>query len=59
MAHYRIYTLKKGGHIALPPKDIHADTDEQAIQEARKFLDGHDIEVWQGSRRLVALTPKK
>jgi len=31
--------------------------DGEALKEARRFVNGHDIEVWEGSRLVAYLTP--
>jgi hypothetical protein len=36
---------------------IAASDDTDAIQQAKKFLDGNDIEVWQQSRFVKRLKP--
>jgi hypothetical protein len=49
VAHYRIYSLNSEGHFGAPPKDIHVENDEEALLEAKRVLEGHDIEVWSES----------
>jgi len=38
---------------------IVAKTDEEAIQEATKFLDSNDIEIWQDRRFVKRLKPQE
>jgi hypothetical protein len=52
MSKYRIYLLTKDNHIASAPIIIACESDQVAVQHAFKFLDGNDIQLWQG-RRLV------
>ena len=36
-------------------RDFEADDDVQAVQIARQYVDGHDVEVWQRDRMLGKL----
>jgi hypothetical protein len=54
---YRIYTIGKDGHIAGPPVIIDAADDQGARQKAKRVLDGHAIEVWNGTRRIAKFDP--
>jgi hypothetical protein len=54
---YRIYTIGKDGHIARPPVIIDAADDQGARQKAKRVLDGHAIEVWNGTRRIAKFDP--
>ena len=62
MPHYRIYFLDNGGRIARAAEVVDCEDDEQAQEAARqviatrKFIDGKDIEVWQGVRRVARIT---
>jgi hypothetical protein len=55
MPEYRIYTLTEGNKITGPWRGVTCDDDEKAIQQAKRWLDGHDLEVWEGSRRVSRL----
>ncbi len=55
MPEYRIYTLVGGNHIAGPPRTVTCDTDQEAIAQAKTYLDGSDIEVWQAARIVTRL----
>jgi len=55
MPEYRIYTLNDRNKISGPPQDITCENDQEAIQQAKQWLDGHDVEVWQGARVVVRL----
>ena len=50
MPDYRIYKLDKEGHIYGPPAVVQCADDQEALKEARRALDGRDIELWQGER---------
>ena len=58
MPEYRFYKISPDGHIAEPPPVIECDDDLSAIQEARKRMDGHDIEICQGDRVVTYLVPE-
>jgi len=53
MPEYRFYTIKKDGHIDGPPTDHAAPDDYSAVKVAKELINGHDVEIWLGSR-LVA-----
>lgn len=57
MPEYRFYSIKQDGHIAAPAIERDCPNDGEALKEARQLVNGHDIEVWQGSRILAYLTP--
>jgi hypothetical protein len=50
MLAYRFYTLRADGHIVSPPSDHNLPDDLTAVTEAKKLLNRHDIEIWQGAR---------
>jgi hypothetical protein len=57
---YRAFPTKNG-HVVDPPQIIVCITDEQAIEQAQQFVDGHDIEIWDGPRlvaRIKSENPK-
>jgi hypothetical protein len=53
---YRIYVMSSGNHIEGMPSVVTCASDAEAIEVARRRLDGRDIEVWEGAR---AVTPLK
>ena len=57
MADYRIYKIKDN-HIAEPPALITADADPEVIEQAKELVDGHDVEVWEGTRFVIGLRSK-
>lgn len=58
MPEYKIYSVRKDGHIARPPDVVECVNDEAAVQVAKKLLDGQLIEVWEGPRVVMRLEPK-
>jgi hypothetical protein len=54
---YQFYTVRKDGHVEALPIAIYAPDDATPVAEAKKRLDGHDIEVRQGSRVVAYLVP--
>jgi hypothetical protein len=55
---YRIYTVTRDGHIHNPPRLVECDDDDAALKEARRFLDGEALEVWDRQRKVGRLEPK-
>jgi hypothetical protein len=55
---YTVYQIAADNHIAVPPTRLDADDDDEAVEKAEQFLDGQDLEIWQGTR-LVARLPKR
>jgi hypothetical protein len=55
MTHYRIYAFGKDGSITSPPRVIESDNDDSAVDHARWFANGEDVEVWQGARLIIRL----
>jgi hypothetical protein len=58
MSTYRLYPIKKDGHIAGPPIVCDFTRDIDALAEAKKRLNGHDIEIWQDTRIVAYLVPE-
>ena len=52
MTDYRLYGLDGVARVA-SGEWFEADDDDAAVEVARQMMDGHDCELWQGSR-LVA-----
>ena len=55
MVDYRIYRLSADNRIVGHSELIAFESDEEAIAHAKSKLDGLDIEVWQGPRRVIWL----
>jgi hypothetical protein len=54
MPDYRVYKIKDN-HVAGTPVVITCDSDQEAIQQAKSLVDGHDVELWDGSRFVIGL----
>jgi len=54
MVEYRAFTVGPDGHFVGSEALVCAD-DSEAIEKARQFVDGHDIELWSGPRFVVTL----
>ena len=52
MPDYRAYGVNKDNYIVGAPTLMTCDTDEEALAKARQIVDGYDIEVWLGKRRV-------
>ena len=55
MPAYRFYSIERTGHITTPPSYHELPDDLSATQEAKKLVNGKDIEIWQGSRLVAFL----
>jgi hypothetical protein len=58
MSDYRAYYVETNGQLAAGSKELDCDTDITAIESARKMLDGKDIEIWDGLRKVIRLPHK-
>lgn len=58
MPTYRLYFLDSDAHISRPPEAFDCADDQEAMQKAKQFIDGKDLELWEGNR-CVALIPHK
>jgi hypothetical protein len=54
---YRAYLLGSDGHIE-SFENVMAPDDERAVAIARKFVKGHNVELWHLARRVAILTPE-
>jgi hypothetical protein len=54
MAEYRAYTVGRDGHF-VGVKTLTGADDAEAIDKAKPFVDGHDIELWNGDRLVTRL----
>jgi hypothetical protein len=52
---YRLYFIDRTNHISRPPEMVECADDQEAIQKAKQFVDGHDVELWDGPRLVVRL----
>ena len=54
MTFYRVYFIGNDGHfVSVIELDCH--NDNAAIESARQFINGHDIERWQEDRKIAKL----
>jgi hypothetical protein len=58
MPDYRIYRVDEEGHIRGLAAEIICHTDEQAIEQARQYVDGLAVEVWNRERLVKRLDSK-
>jgi hypothetical protein len=54
---YRAYIVGPDGHFRTF-KVVTADDDGQAVEIARKYVDGCDVEVWNLDRKIAVLSHK-
>ena len=54
MPAYRVYLINADNRVA-SFRPLEADTDAEALQAARQFVDGCDVEVWHLDRRIGRL----
>jgi hypothetical protein len=52
MLEYRAYLIGRDGHI-VHRVDILCVDDEAAKERAQLLVDGHTVELWQGTRRIA------
>jgi hypothetical protein len=55
---YRAYMIRWDGHI-IYRVDIECDDDEAAKERAKLLMDGHDVELWDGSRNSRRRTARR
>jgi hypothetical protein len=58
MSEYRVYVIGIDGHFI---KAINLDCadDKAAFEAAKQFIDGHDLELWQGDRKVTKFEADK
>jgi hypothetical protein len=54
MPYYYAYHVDDAGHV-VSRFDFHAETDQQAVEKARRRQDGMDIEIWELDRKVSVL----
>ena len=57
MTDYRAFTVGHDRHFVGSRALVCAD-DAAAIEQARRLVDGHDIELWSGDRFVIRLVHK-
>jgi hypothetical protein len=58
MPQFRIFTVGPDGHFSGPARVVECADDKQAIRQARQFVDGLDVEVWESGRFITLLSNK-
>ena len=57
--HYRIFTLDRSKRVSRAPWEVDCVDDISAMRQAVQLADGHDFEVWEGTRFVVHLDAAK
>ena len=57
MSEYRAYVLDDNGYI-IGRHDFVCDGDQEAVESAKRVIDGHDIEIWERDRLVSRLLHK-
>lgn len=52
MSDYRAYLVGSDGHI-FQAMNLYVPDDAAAIAAALQLVDGHDVELWQGARKIA------
>jgi hypothetical protein len=52
---YRAYIVGHDGHF-VRCEPIVSPGDSEAIEKAKRFVDGHDVELWSGARLVMRLS---
>lgn len=52
MQEYRAYILDRKGHVQ-SRVDLICTDEGTAMQHAKQLVDGHDVELWQGDRKIA------
>jgi hypothetical protein len=55
MALYRVYKISRDNHITTMPDIVSFSDDEDVIEYAKTQLNGHGVEVWDGTRVVIRL----
>jgi hypothetical protein len=57
MVEYRAYIVSDDDHI-VRAIDLQCPDDDAAKEHAKKFVDGHDVELWQLGRKVATFRHK-
>lgn len=57
MPNYRAYIIGLWGHFIRAEILESANDDDEALVAARRLVDGHDVELWDGGRHIALLKP--
>jgi hypothetical protein len=58
MPHYRAHIIGRDGHFERAVELDCAD-DKAAMESAKQFVDGHDVELWQRDRKIAKFDAKE
>ncbi len=58
MSEYRAYIIGTDGHF-LRAIELVCRDEESAKEYAKQLVDGHDVELWQGDRKISAFNHTK
>lgn len=50
MSNFRAYVIGPDGHVTLRVDLDKCADDSEALESAKRLVDGHDVEVWEGPR---------
>jgi hypothetical protein len=56
---FRLYYIAEGEHFNRPPIEIEANSESDAIDRAKQFIDGQDAELWCGRRLIARLSAER
>ena len=59
MTRYRFYSIDRKERLVRRPLILECTNDANAIDEAKRRLDRHTVEVWQLTRRVIRLEPRQ
>ncbi len=54
---YRALIVDEAGHTIAPAKILEAKDDDEALRQARSFVDGYGVELWEGTRMIASFPP--
>ena len=58
MPRYLVHVFTKDNKIWNPPIIMICDSDHEAVAQAEQLVDGNDVELWDGGRRVSRITAK-
>ena len=58
MRDYRAYIIGRDGHIT-ERIEFFCEHDEEAKEQAKQHVDGHDVELWHRDQRIIVLRHKQ
>jgi hypothetical protein len=58
MQGFSAYIMGRDGHVQ-NRVDLYAEDEEEAKQQAKQLVDGHDVELWQRARKIATFPHKQ